>query len=418
MNNSLVLDNATVFDGVSGDLLRGKAIHISNGVIDAIRDAGADHGSARVVDLAGRYVTPGFIDAHMHLLLEEVPDKDTRLTTLSPGGERYPNADAAVAMLGVRNCRRMLAAGFTTLADAGGCNFVECALREALNKGYFEGPNYLIAGKQLTTNHSHFLGFSMEPYGPYGMRKAIRDLMWWSVDFVKLQLSPPIRMVGRNPLACDFTEEEVAAAIDEAHNYGLPVQAHLRGPEAIKRFLRAGGDAVVHGTAIDDEGIELLREKNAFLLPTLCSPSPNPSPELVSAKSTEVVDLLRRTAEIHWDGIRRAYKAGVKIAFSTDSGCLGIHIGENAQEFLNLREIGMSNFEALRAGTSVAAAAVCREDSIGRIAPGYRADLAVLAENPLEDIVATAKVVLTVKGGNLFDGKYRDASTASACPAR
>lgn len=404
MNDALILENMIIFDGVSGEPLRGKSIHIAGGAIDAIRDAGANRGAARVIDLGGACVTPGFIDAHMHMVLEEIPDKDDQLVSMSPGGERYPNADACVAYLGARNARRMLEAGFTTVADGGGSNFVECALREAIAKGFVEGPNYLVAGKQLTTNHSHFPGFSTEPYGPYGMRKAIRDLVWWGVDFIKMQLSPPIRMVGRNPLACDFTPEEIAAAIDEAHNYGLKVQAHLRGPEAIKRFLRAGGDLVVHGTGIDDEGIELMLKTGRYLLPTLPSPTPKPSPELLAAKSRDVLELLARTAEQHWEGIRRAHKAGVKIALSTDSGCLGIHVGRNAQEFVNMCEIGMSALESLRAGTSGAAEAIGKGDTLGRIAAGYRADLVVLAKNPLEDIAATKDVLMTIKGGKVVAG--------------
>ncbi len=405
MEKTLVLKNANIFDGVSPEILYGKNIFIRNGKIEKISDEQADSSDIKTVDLTDCYVLPGFIDCHMHMLLEEVPaDKDNSLTTTLPGGERYPNADAAVAYLGAKNCRKMLEAGFTTVMDGGGSNFIECALREAINKGYVDGPNYYITGKQFTTNPAHFVGFSVEPYGPYGMRKAVRDMMWWGVDHIKLQLSPPIRMVGRNSNVVDFTYEEVEAAIDEAHNYSIPVHAHLRGAESIKRFLKAGGDIVIHGTNMDDEGIELMLKTGTYLLPTLMSPTPNPSQELKQFKSKAVLDLLERTAYTHWESIRRAFKAGVKIAFSTDAGTLGIHVGTNALEFLNLQEIGMSPLEALKSATSEAAKAIGKNHEIGQIAAGYNADIVVLGGNPLEDLKETRNVKMTIKAGKVvFD---------------
>lgn len=402
MNKRTILTNVSLFDGVSDRLLEDYTLVIEDGIIKEMTpagDAGIENGT--VIDLKGYTLSPGFIDCHMHMLLEEVTDKELSLSTTSPGGERLDTAQAAVAYLGAYNCRRMLDAGFTTVIDGGGNNFIECALKEAINKNYLEGPDLYIAGKQITTNRAHFVGFSMEPYGPYGMRKAVRDLMYHSVDHIKLQLSPPIRMIGRNSQACDFTVEEIEAAIDEAHNYATPVHAHLRGAEAIKRFLRADGDLVVHGTGIDDEGIELMLKKNRYMLATLQSPTPTPSKELLAAKSKGVVDLLASTAERHWASVKKAYEAGVKIAFSTDAGTLGIHVGTNAIEFLNLQKIGMSNAEALRAATSVAALAIGHSDSIGRIAEGYRANFAVLDGNPLEDLTATQRVVMTIKDGRI-----------------
>lgn len=400
--NRVIFKNVDVFDGANDEILKDRTIVVEDGIIRDILTPGSENAeNGKIVDLKGYTLTPGFIDCHMHMLLEEVTDKEESLATTSPGGERLDTAQAAVAYLGAYNCRRMLDAGFTTVIDGGGNNFIECALKEAINKGYIEGPDLYIAGKQLTTNKAHFVGFSMEPYGPYGMRKAVRDLMYHSVDHIKLQLSPPIRMIGRNSQACDFTPEEIEAAIDEAHNYATPVHAHLRGAEAIKRFLRADGDLVVHGTGIDEEGIELMLKKDRYMLATLLSPTPTPSKELVAAKSQGVLDLLATTAERHWASVKKAYEAGVKIAFSTDAGTLGIKVGTNALEFMNLQKIGMSSAEALKAATSVAAAAIGQDDKVGYIKTGYRANFAILNGNPLEDLTATQRVVMTVKDGKV-----------------
>jgi len=400
--NTLVLKGVSVFDGVSDLLIPNQDVVVEGGRILEVTPTGRDYENARVLELAGCTVTPGFIDCHMHMLLEEVsPDKNRSMTTTTPGGEAYPNADSAAAYMSVGNCRNMLQAGFTTVVDGGGRNFADCALREAIQKGHVIGPNYFVAGKQITANRAHFTGFSVEPYGPYGMRKAVRDLVWWGVDHIKIQLNPPIRMVGRSAEICDFTEEEVAAAIDEAHNYGIPVHAHLRGAEAIKRFLRAGGDYVVHGTGMDNEGIELILKYNKTMLPTLLSPSPEPSKELLAAKTDAVVDLLAKTAQRHWDSARRAHQAGVKMAFSTDMGTLGNHIGKNAREFSNLCRIGMTPAQALRSATSVAAEVVGLQDELGKVKAGYRADLTVLRGDPLADITQTEQVLMTLKVGQI-----------------
>ena len=402
MPDTLVFKNCVIFDGINEELIRGKALVVADGKIERICAEDETFDGCRVFDLGGAFVSPGFIDCHMHMLLEEVTvDKNRALTTFSAGGEAYPNADSAAAYLGVDNCRKMLQAGFTTVMDGGGRNFIDCALREAIQKDFVSGPNYLISGKQLTTNKAHFVGFSLEPYGPWGMRKAIRDLMWWSVDFVKMQLSPPIRMVGRNSNATDFTQEEINAAIEEAHNYGVPVHAHLRGAESIKKFLRAGGDFVVHGTGMDDECIEMMLKGNQIMLPTLLSPTPNPSPEMLAAKPKTVVDLLAKTAQTHWESAKRAYKAGVPMAFSTDCGTLGNHIGTNALEFKNLIAIGMTPVEALRAATSVAARVTGMDDKIGAIRQGYQADLTILNGNPLENIDAVFNVKMTLVKGKI-----------------
>ena len=402
----IVLENCQIFDGVDDHVLRGKKIVLQGATIERIIDDDEPVEGAEHIDVNDAFVSPGFIDCHMHMLLEEVPDQEASLSITLPGGGRKDTADYAAAYMGVRNCTRLLNAGFTTALDGGGNNYIECVMREAIKKGYFEGPNLFVAGKQITATKAHFPGFSIEAYSPYGMRKAVRDLAGNGVDFIKLQCSPPIRMVVRNTDACDVTEEEIFAAVDEAHNYGLPVHAHLRGPEAVKRFLRADGDIVIHGTGIDDEGIEMMLKRGKYLCPTLLSPTCKMSPELLAAKCSEEIDLLKNTAKKHWTSISRAYQAGVKIAFSTDTGTLGIAHGTNAREFQNLVEIGMSNAEALRAATSEAAKAIGQSGRLGLIKEGYRADLTVLRGNALDDISATGKVEMTIKSGKIvFDNR-------------
>ena len=168
MENRIIIKNVNVFDGVQDKLLQNQVIIVEDGKIkDVFTNSGEKTlENGEVYDLKGYTLTPGFIDCHMHMLLEEVTDKEKSLSTSSPGGERLDTAQAAVAYLGAYNCRKMLDAGFTTVMDGGGNNFIECALKEAIQKGYIEGPDYYIAGKQITTNKAHFVGFSTEPLDP------------------------------------------------------------------------------------------------------------------------------------------------------------------------------------------------------------------------------------------------------------
>jgi imidazolonepropionase-like amidohydrolase len=398
----VILKGASVFNGISGDVLKNHVVFIAGETIEAIVPDGLESCEFKdVIDLSGYTLTPGFIDCHAHLLLDEIPNKEMQLSISTPGGGRYPNADASTAYLGALNARKMLHSGFTTVVDGGGVNFIDVALREAIQLGYVEGPDYYICGKQLTANPAHFIGFSVEPAGPWQMRKAIRDLMWWGVNYIKIQMSAPIRMIGRDTDRVEFTIEELTAAMDEAHSAGIQVHAHVRGAEAGAGFLKAGGDVVVHGTGMTDESFELMVKKGIYLLPTLASPTPNLHHRLVEAKNSRVVALLASTAEKHWDSARRAYRAGVRMALSTDAGALGIKAGESAQEMLRMKEIGMTNLEILKAATSEAANAFRIGDKVGRVMPGYKANLVVLGENPLEHLETVLDVKMVIKGGKI-----------------
>ena len=398
----LIIKNVAVFDGVSDEILKNQTVILEEQTIKSITSGDEDsYAGTHVIDLSGYILAPGFINCHTHLLLDETPDKESQLTMFTPGGERYPNADASVAYLGARNARSILDAGFTTVVDGGGVNFIDVALREAIQRGYIEGPDYYVCGKQITASPAHFIGFSVEPAGPWQMRKAVRDLMWWGVNHIKIQMSSPIRMIGRNTERADFTMEELTAAMDEAHSAGLQVHAHIRGADAGRQFLQAGGDIVVHGTGMSDESFEYMARNGIYMFPTLSSPMPNPKQRLLEAKNSRVMALLAETAERHWDSARRAYKAGVKMSLSTDGGALGNFNDESAEEMLRLGEIGMSNFEALKAATSEAANAIRIGDTVGRIAPGYKANLVVLKEDPLQNLETVLDVQMVIKSGKV-----------------
>jgi imidazolonepropionase-like amidohydrolase len=197
-----------------------------------------------------------------------------------------------------------------------------------------------------------------------------------------------------------FTIEELEACCDEAHSAGILVSAHARSPKSIYDALISGVDLIAHGTAIDDKCIELMVKQGKYLLPTLSSPYREPPERICQVRPKRQVDLLREQGRMHWEGIARAHKGGVKIALSTDAGSMCNNHGDNATEMLRMREIGMSNIECLRAATGEAAKAM-RLDKTGFIKPGFIADLVVLEKNPVEVLETCLNVIAVIKSGRV-----------------
>lgn len=401
----LVIKNARLFNGEITELTENTAIVIKNGKIkEIIPQCTLNFESCSVIDAGGRVVTPGFIDCHLHMMLDEIPDKNRQMNDQSAGGVLYENVDSYVAYRGAANALKDLKAGFTTVVDGGGVNYIDVALKDAIRLGYIPGPGYFISGKQLTAWPSHFRGLGIVSCGADGMRKSVREQIYYSVDQIKLEMSAPIRSVGRSLEKSAFTMEEITAATDEAHSAGLLVSAHARGAKPIKDSLNGSVDIICHGTNIDDEGIELMLKKGAYLLPTLASPSPEPEEHILASKSSRVIELLKATGKIQAESFVRAYRAGVKIALSTDAGGVGIKHGENAREMLRMNALGMRPDECLLAATSEAAKAMHLEDRVGYIKPGYNADLVFLNENPFEKLETVCAVAGVIHDGQVICG--------------
>ncbi|MCB5712656.1 amidohydrolase family protein [Lactonifactor longoviformis] len=400
----VILKNTQIFDGIHDELLRRAAVVIENGkIIDVIPECSIDFAQGRIIDLKGKIIAPGFIDCHVHFMLDEVPDKERQMNDQSAGGVLFKNADSYVAFRAVENARKTLEAGFTTVVDGGGVDYVDVALKDAISLGYVQGPDYFVSGKQITAWTSHFRGLGQETYGPWGMRRMVREQLYWGVDQIKIENSAPIRSVGRSLSKSAFTLDEMSAAVEEAHSAGLLVSVHARGESPIEVAAEADADLICHGTGISEKGIEMLLKKGIYILPTLASPNPEPEPHIVNAKSSRVVELLKETGRLQWESIKRAYQAGVKMALSTDAGGVGIKHGENAKEMLRMRQMGMSNLECLRAATSEAAKAMKFTD-VGRVETGMKADLVILKENPLEHLETVLDVEGVLKKGRFIKG--------------
>ncbi len=398
----IVLKNAAVFDGQSDTLLKGCSVIVDHGRIIEVREQDKKTGwQLETIDLQGCTLLPGLIDCHMHLLLYEVPDRDIQFNDRTPGGGELENGMAYLAFRGAHTAKKVLLSGFTTVFDGGGAGYVDLALRDAIAQGIVEGPSAYVCGKQITAGRSHFPGLGLEALGADGMRGAVRTLLWHGVNHIKIKMSAPMRMPGRNTERSEFTMPELRAAVEEAHSAGLSVSVHARGAKPILDSLHAGVDRIVHGTGIDDDCIDFMLKHGIFLYPTLHSPPREPSAALAALKTPQVLESIRRKGQQHFESVKKAYHAGVRLAFSTDSGIMGVMAGDNARELLCMRELGMGSLEILRSATSDAAEAVGLADRIGRVQAGYDADLIAVRGDPLQTLESILDTQLIMKNGRI-----------------
>jgi imidazolonepropionase-like amidohydrolase len=394
----LLLTGARVLDPSGERLLSGQDVLIENGRIAAVGATGtlpAPAGAQRL-DLSGLTLIPGLIEMHSHLLLhpyDETPWDDQVLK--EPLELRTIRAVVAA--------RATLEAGFTTVRDLGteGAGFADVSLRDAIAAGMIPGPRVFAATRALVATGSYGpSGFdprweipkgAQVVDGPVAMRKAVREQIAAGADWIKVYADYRRRPGVTTPT---FTQEEMAAAVDEARSAGLPVAAHAYTEEGIRRAVLAGVATIEHGTYVTDELLALMKRKGVALVPTLAAADAisryagwKPGqPEPTRVKESR-------------DMFARALKSGVTIASGSDVGVFA-H-GENARELKLMVAYGMSPGQALRAATITAAAVLRKDKELGRIAPGYLADLVAVKGDPLADISAIEKPVVVVKGGQV-----------------
>jgi len=363
-------------------------------------DVAAD---ATLIDLSDRFVLPGLMDMHVHLLGELGPD--TR-------NEALYFTTSMDALRGAMYARRTLEAGFTTVRDLGGDPEAIFALRRAVDEGWIAGPRILAAGSALaaTGGHGDVDGYKAELLerwtpeticdGPYDCRRATRHAVKYGADWIKITATGGVLSDTATGTGQQMTDDELKEIMDTAHALGVRVAAHAHGADGINAALRAGVDSVDHGTFLDDEGVRLMKQTGAYLVPTLLPgatiiPTMEGNPfftEAIKAKA-------RAASAASKENVSKAARAGVKIAFGTDTGVTP-H-GKNAKEFALMVDAGMSPMEAIRSATVVSAELIDRSATLGTIEAGKLADIVAVDNNPLDDITELERVRAVIKDGSL-----------------
>ncbi len=384
-----------------------QTITIEGNRITAIDDGFIDPasmtGELTFIDLADKFVLPGLMDMHVHLLSELGPDSRTEALQVTTSMQ---------ALKGALHAKRTLHAGFTTVRDLGGKPEAIYALRDAIDQGIVPGPRVLAAGSSIaaTGGHGDVDGVKAELLtlwtpdticdGPYDCRHATRYAIKYGADWIKITATGGVLSDTATGTDQQMTGDELREIMETAHSLGVKVAAHAHGTNGINAALRAGVDSIDHGTFLDDESIKLFKRTGAYLVPTLLPGHKVPATMEGNPFFTEAIKAKARSASAGSKAsFRKAYEGGVRIAFGTDSGVT--KHGANAEEFAVMVAAGMSEMDAIQSATVAAAQLIEMSDELGTIEPGKLADMIAVDSSPLDDISVLENVSAVIKDGKL-----------------
>jgi imidazolonepropionase-like amidohydrolase len=386
--STLILKGMTLIDGTGAPPVPNAFVRVEGDKITAVGKASelGQANGAEVLDVSGRTVLPGLINAHEHLTFKRYHGVFQDVVT------RW--SDERLLLHGAASCLVSLSEGITTVRDIGGKGLSNLLLKQSVEDGTLIGPRIVADGAPIAMTGGHGWQVSREVNSPDEARAAAREMLLAGADFIKCMASGGFVSRGQDqPDAQQLTTEEMAAAFDEAHKVGRRTTVHAHPPVAIRAAIEAGVDCIEHGGLIDDATAELMAKKGIFLVPTLSALRITAEKGAQMGRPAWLVEVSRQRAPSQIATFAKSVRAGVPIVTGVDS------IGEMVREMELLLEGGLSPMDTLVAATGRAARCLDIADTVGTVEVGKMADLIVVDGDPLTDVRTLDKLDWVIKGG-------------------
>lgn len=404
-SKTTLIKTGRLIDVESGKVLTNQMILVRNDSIIKVDSSIAITNDAIVIDLSKYTVLPGLIDCHTHI-------------TGQPGGDYYADifrkTPVDIAVTAHLYAKRTLEAGFTTVRDLGASGLVDVALRNAINNGDIVGPNIYAATAFIGSTGSHgdlngfsaYLQFNLPKgmsgvaNGVEGVREQVRYNVKNGADVIKFGASAGVLSEEESVGAPQYTQEEMNAIVSEAKMWGRKTAAHAHGTEAIKMAVKAGVASVEHGSFLDAEGIQLMKERGTYLVADVYDDEYIIAEYAKLGYPEKIINKEKMVGKLQRENFQKAVEAGVKIAYGTDAGVYP-H-GWNGKQFKWMTRFGLSPMGAIQAATIHAADLIGIKDKTGSIKAGKKADIIAVMINPLEDVTSLENVQFVMKNGVVY----------------
>jgi imidazolonepropionase-like amidohydrolase len=391
-----------MIDVAAGERIENVALVITDGKIAAVGAASdvQKPDGAKHVDLGGLTIMPGMMDMHVHL------SGDATTPFFASMGDSVPRQ----TVIAVRNAKRTLMAGFTTVRDVGASGYSVIAVRDGVNAGDIDGPRIWAVGNALGITGGHCDNNFLPPElgvqsggvadGPWAVRAKVRENIKYGANAIKFCATGGVFSKGTKVGIQQYSLEEMKAIVEESHMRGVTVAAHAHGANGIKAAIKAGVDSVEHVSYLDDEGVALALEHGTYFSMDIYNTEHTLTYGAENGVPEENLNKERMVSKIQRESFTKATKAGVNMVLGSDAAIFP-H-GDNAKQLSRMVRFGMTNQQALQATTMNSAALLGRADDLGQLNVGYYADIIAVEGNPLDDVTVLETVSFVMKNGKIY----------------